>query len=136
MHTESLARLQCSTGEFQYFNTVFLEILNVPLRMVFANPVAFYGTLHGMYSFLASYISRDKDNKCYLLLQNIALYIFFGIFLLAGGIASMFYSDDHLVLWKIVCQDHDTDLNKFCRDLEIIRSTEMASAVSTTSRIT
>ena len=87
-------------------------------------------------SWLAIRISRDKDDKCYLLLQNIALYIFFGIFLLAGGIASMFYSDDHLVLWKIVCQDHDTDLNKFCRDLEIIRSTEIASAVSTTSRIT
>ena len=34
--------LQCSTGEtqlFQYFNTVFLKILNAPLRLVFANPV-------------------------------------------------------------------------------------------------
>ena len=44
MHTASLVWLQCSTGEtqlFQYFNTVFLEILNAPLRTVFANPVTF-----------------------------------------------------------------------------------------------
>ena len=44
MHTASLAWLQCSTGEtqlFQYFNTVFLEILNAPLRTVFANPVTY-----------------------------------------------------------------------------------------------
>ena len=44
MRTASLVWLQCSTGEtqlFQYFNTVFLEILNVPLRMVFAGPVTY-----------------------------------------------------------------------------------------------
>ena len=44
MHTASLAWLQCSTGEtqlFQYFNAVFLEILNAPLRTVFADPVTF-----------------------------------------------------------------------------------------------
>ena len=38
----SLTWLQCSTGEtqlFQYFNKVFLEMLNVPLRTVFADPV-------------------------------------------------------------------------------------------------
>ena len=46
MHTASLAWLQCSTGEtqlFQYFNTIFLEILNAPLRMIFANPVTICG---------------------------------------------------------------------------------------------
>ena len=89
-----------------------------------------------VHNFLANYLPSSEDNRKYRLLQNIALYIFFGILLLAGGIGSMFYSNDHLVLWKTVCQDHDTDLNKFCRDLEIIRSTEMASAVSTTSRTT
>ena len=44
MYTASLAWLQCSTGEtqlFQYFNTVFLEILNAPLRTVFADAVTF-----------------------------------------------------------------------------------------------
>ena len=43
----SLAWLQYSTGETQlskYFNTVFLEILNVPLRTIFADPVAYVAT--------------------------------------------------------------------------------------------
>ena len=44
MRTASLVWLQCSTGEtqlFQHFNTVFLEILNVLLRTVFADPVTY-----------------------------------------------------------------------------------------------
>ena len=44
-YTASLAWLHCSTGEpqwLQYFKLVFLKIQNVPLRMVFANPVTYY----------------------------------------------------------------------------------------------
>ena len=43
-YTASLAWLHCSTGEpqwLQYFKLVFLEIQNVPLRTVFANPVTY-----------------------------------------------------------------------------------------------
>ena len=39
-----LTWLHCSTGEsqwLQYFKLVFLKIQNVPLRMVFANPVTY-----------------------------------------------------------------------------------------------
>ena len=42
MYTASLARLSCSTRAtqlLQYFNTVFLKILIVPLRTDFADPV-------------------------------------------------------------------------------------------------
>ena len=46
--TVCLTWLHCSTGEsqwLQYFNLVFLEIQNVPLRTVFANPVTYYELL-------------------------------------------------------------------------------------------
>ena len=43
-YTVCLAWLHCSTSESQwlkYFKLIFLEIQNVPLRTVFANPVTF-----------------------------------------------------------------------------------------------
>ena len=39
-----LAWLHCSTSEslwLQYFKLIFFEIQNMPLRMVFANPVTY-----------------------------------------------------------------------------------------------
>ena len=48
-YTASLAWLHCSTGEpqwLQYFKTVLLEIQNVPLRTVFANPVTYNYLTH------------------------------------------------------------------------------------------
>ena len=50
----SLAWLQCSTWEtqlLQYFDTVFLEILNVPLSTVFTNPVTYNSNAYDMHTF-------------------------------------------------------------------------------------
>ena len=56
-----LAWLQCNTSEsqwLQYFKLVFLEIQNVPLRTVFANPVTFID--HAIQIYVGQ---KDKANQ-------------------------------------------------------------------------
>ena len=69
-YTVSLAWLHCRTREpqwLQYFKLVFLEIQNMPLRTVFANPVTYIDT-HAAIKF------RVTNLNCYTVASYVAMY--------------------------------------------------------------
>ena len=76
------------------------------------------------------YLATYTVHKAPIILQNAALYILFGVLLFIGGIPSTIYSDENRKLWNDVCLVHNPDLNNFCENLEVVRTTEISSAVS------